>query len=337
MDGKTRIGWVDTAKGIGLLLVIIGHLPIPLVPVWIYTFHMPLFFFLSGVVFSGKKYTFIEFLKKKVKSLVIPYFSLGLVIYLFYVIVNGVVGEENGLYGSNSEMFVQLLKQEHFWTIWFLACLFLVEIIYYWINYLFADKKVIISVIICGIGLGLYHFGCDGLPWNLDIALIAQFFYHMGYAFKNHKRIYNKMLSKKALKKSIVIAGIFLIINVLAGLLSLKTSGELLDMSVGLYGNELLTIISAISGVFFVIIVSNNVSSKILNYLGKNTMIIFAWHSRIIIVLFDYIFKWFGILQEPNILYKIMQSIIVFICIFLILIPINELIKRSRIHNWFGV
>ena len=48
MDGKTRIGWVDTAKGIGLLLVIIGHLPIPLVPVWIYTFHMPLFFFLSG-------------------------------------------------------------------------------------------------------------------------------------------------------------------------------------------------------------------------------------------------------------------------------------------------
>ena len=145
MDENIRIGWIDSAKGIGLLLVVIGHLPIPLVPVWIYTFHMPLFFFLSGVVFSGKKYTFIEFLKKKVKSLVIPYFSLGLVIYFFYVIVNGIVGKENGLYGSNSEMFVQLLKQEHFWTIWFLACLFLVEIIYYWINYLFADKKAVIS------------------------------------------------------------------------------------------------------------------------------------------------------------------------------------------------
>lgn len=54
MDGKTRIGWVDTAKGIGLLLVIIGHLPIPLVPVWIYTFHMPLFFFYQEWCFQER-------------------------------------------------------------------------------------------------------------------------------------------------------------------------------------------------------------------------------------------------------------------------------------------
>lgn len=340
MDGKTRIEWVDTAKGIGLLLVVIGHLQIPLVPIWIYTFHMPLFFFLSGVVFSGKKYTFIEFLKKKVKSLVIPYFSLGLVIYLFYVIVNGIVGEGNGLYGSNGEMFVQLLKQEHFWTIWFLACLFLVEIIYYWIDYMFTNKPMIssiVSVTICGIGFGLYHLGCDGLPWNLDIALIAQLFYHMGYIFKNNKKIYNKILSKKVLNKSVVISSIFLVLNVILGFLSVKISGKSVDMSVGLYGNEFLTIISAIFGIFFVIIVSNSISSKILNYLGKNTMIIFAWHSRIVIVLFDYIFKAFGILQGFSMLYKIIQSSIVFICIFLILIPINELVKRSRIHNWFGV
>ena len=51
----TRIGWIDTAKGIGLLCVILGHLSIPLVDAWVYFFHMPLFFFLSGVVFSGGK------------------------------------------------------------------------------------------------------------------------------------------------------------------------------------------------------------------------------------------------------------------------------------------
>ena len=75
-----RIEWIDTAKGIGLLLVIFEHLSIPYVTAWIYTFHMPLFFFLSGVVFSGEKYTFQEYLKKRVKALVIPYFSLGLII-----------------------------------------------------------------------------------------------------------------------------------------------------------------------------------------------------------------------------------------------------------------
>ena len=44
----SRIGWIDTAKGIGLLCVILGHLSIPYLDMWIYFFHMPLFFFLSG-------------------------------------------------------------------------------------------------------------------------------------------------------------------------------------------------------------------------------------------------------------------------------------------------
>ena len=99
-----RIKWIDTAKGIGLLLVILGHLHVPYMTTWIYTFHMPLFFFLSGVVFSGSKYTFKEFLVKKIKSLVVPYFCLGFVIYLFYVIVNLLIEDGHGLYGTNLDI-----------------------------------------------------------------------------------------------------------------------------------------------------------------------------------------------------------------------------------------
>ena len=40
-----RIGWIDIAKGYGILLVILGHLNVGLLGKWIYTFHMPLFFF----------------------------------------------------------------------------------------------------------------------------------------------------------------------------------------------------------------------------------------------------------------------------------------------------
>ena len=128
-----RIEWIDTAKGIGLLLVMLGQLHVPYMSAWIYTFHMPLFFFLSGVVFSGDKYSFKEFCIKRMKSLVVPYFCLGFVIYLFYVIMNVMVGPENGLYGTNMDMLKNFLIQEHFWTIWFLACLFVVEIMWYWI------------------------------------------------------------------------------------------------------------------------------------------------------------------------------------------------------------
>ena len=81
---NNRIKWIDTAKGLGLLCVILGHLGVPYLSTWIYTFHMPLFFFLSGIVFSGRKYRFGEYLKRKMKSLVLPYFTLGGGIFLFF-------------------------------------------------------------------------------------------------------------------------------------------------------------------------------------------------------------------------------------------------------------
>lgn len=339
MGTKKRIKWIDTAKGMGLLFVIIGHLHIPLAATWVYTFHMPLFFFLSGVVFSGDKYTFKEFFKKKVKTLIIPYFSLGVVIYLFYVVINMILGEANGLYGSNWSMFLKLLRQEHFWTIWFLTCLFLVEILYYLINNIFKVKKIfqtIVSLGICLLGFLYYRLGGDGLPWNLDVALIAQFFFHLGYRFKFSNKIYKKLMTKKR-SSCLIMAITFLIVNVSAGILCIKISGESLDMSVGLYGNELLTVISAVAGILFVVIISNNLTNKALTYLGRNTMIIFAWHSRIIIVLCDYIYKWAGVFQGGNISQQLLECITTFIIIFVILIPLNEVIKKSKIHTWFGV
>ena len=339
MKIEERINWVDTAKGIGLLFVIMGHLHIPLVVTWVYTFHMPLFFFLSGVVFSGDKYTFKEFFKKKLKSLIIPYFSLGIVIYLFYVIINIIWEPENELYGSNWSMLLQFLCQEHFWTIWFLTCLFLAEILYYFVNILFKGKQVfqtIGSLGICLLGFLYYRLGGDGLPWNFDVALIAQFFFHLGYIFRSNKNVYNKLLTENK-RKNFAMAIVFLIVNVLAGILCIKISGQSLDMSVGLYGNELLTMVSAVAGILFVVVISNNVTNKALKYLGENTMIIFAWHSRIIIVLCDYVYKWLGVFQEKNIVQQLLQDITTFVIIFVILVPINELIKKSKVHAWFGV
>lgn len=73
---NNRIEWIDTAKGMGLILVVLGHLHIPFLASWIYLFHMPLFFFLSGVVYSGQQYSFLEFLTRRIKTLVVPYFFL---------------------------------------------------------------------------------------------------------------------------------------------------------------------------------------------------------------------------------------------------------------------
>ena len=48
-----RIQWVDTSKGLGILLVIVGRCGIGGIPLkWVYSFHLPLFFIISGYLFS---------------------------------------------------------------------------------------------------------------------------------------------------------------------------------------------------------------------------------------------------------------------------------------------
>ena len=49
---EKRISWIDMTKGYGVLLVIIGHMYIFNLSSWIYSFHMPLFLFISGYVFK---------------------------------------------------------------------------------------------------------------------------------------------------------------------------------------------------------------------------------------------------------------------------------------------
>lgn len=44
-----RKRWIDIAKGIGIILMVIGHADAPrLLKNWIYGFHMPLFFIIAG-------------------------------------------------------------------------------------------------------------------------------------------------------------------------------------------------------------------------------------------------------------------------------------------------
>ena len=81
---EKRLDFLDVCKGIGIVLVILGHIYglSSKVGIWIYSFHMPLFFILSGLVYNEKKNTelpFFEFLKKKAKSYLVPYYLYALI------------------------------------------------------------------------------------------------------------------------------------------------------------------------------------------------------------------------------------------------------------------
>ena len=73
--GTGRMNYIDVAKGIGIILVVFAHVNYtPEVLVFIYSFHMPLFFLISGMLFDKNKYPdFISFFKRRIKTLFIPY------------------------------------------------------------------------------------------------------------------------------------------------------------------------------------------------------------------------------------------------------------------------
>lgn len=272
-------GWIDAAKGYGMLMVIFAHMGVGAVGLWIYSFHMPLFFFLSGVVFS-QKYNFKTFLHKKIKSIVIPYFMLGIPLIL-------VCSFENMLQ-SRFELSILIgyikayLVQKRVWTLWFLACLFWLNLLFFFIITLIKQEKLR-ACFVCFLavfGLAYYRLEGGALPWNVDVCFTALPFFYAGYCFKNHYEQIKRVITRK---RAIYICGIAFGINVIAGALSYMISGEVLDMYGIDYGCEPLVYLSAFAGIVFCICISHWLHGKIVCYIGRNSLVYLAWHNVILI------------------------------------------------------
>ena len=97
-----RILWVDVAKAIGIYFIVLGHvLTTGTLRRWIFAFHVPLFFFLAGVTLKTNS-TWMDFVKKKAKGLLIPYISFSFVsmaIYEVMVAFLGMKGENLNFHG----------------------------------------------------------------------------------------------------------------------------------------------------------------------------------------------------------------------------------------------
>lgn len=130
-----RIIWIDNAKGLGIILVIVLHLTSGTVNYMISSFIMPLFFFLSGYVESGSGLKFGTFLCKEVKTRIAPYFLLASILILFSTLYNKWDSITIGLTIKN------VLIQKRAWTIWFLACLVCVEILFWIFNHIFMISR----------------------------------------------------------------------------------------------------------------------------------------------------------------------------------------------------
>lgn len=126
---------IDTSRGLALILMIIGHLGMKTSFVqFIYSFHMPLFFFISDMTATRNMDSFLVFVNKRIKRLLVPYILFAFIFsdpgikeYLFVF-----MGSRQGLVAASSLT-----------PLWFLPCIFITDLILYFIlKYLIVpDKK----------------------------------------------------------------------------------------------------------------------------------------------------------------------------------------------------
>lgn len=188
-----RFEYLDIAKGVGILLVVWGHILLvgPSHRV-IYAFHMPLFFLISGMLFKREKFnSIIDFIGKRAKRLLIPFAIYSIVTWLIWATFRFVRHDNVVSYwdpllqtiiakGSGAYMV-------HNSALWFVPCLFATEIIYFTFSKLRPLPKLLIAICCAAISFSLGHFFGDNwwflLPWNLDAALIGVLFYCLGNVF----------------------------------------------------------------------------------------------------------------------------------------------------------
>lgn len=290
----TRIDWVDIAKGYGILFVIFAHLGVGSIGTWIYTFHMPLFFFLSGYVFSTK-YEFKTFIKRKCKSIIIPYFSLGIVMIVFQILLN--CHSDAFEFRSSLLLFLKLIVQRRFWTLWYIACLFWLNIVFYGLVKKIQSMKFLCFIVICMLIAGLlyYHFGGIPLPWNVDVIFPSILFFFTGYWFKSN---YSKFQNYLNSSKSIIVFLLMGIVNVCFGYFGVKISGKGMEMYDSSYGFPPLTLISAFAGIICVVIFAHWFNIKCIKYIGKNSMVYYAWHQTIMTPLVRFGLHYIGISSD---------------------------------------
>lgn len=139
-ESKSRIHWIDYAKGIGIFLVVFGHVLIGMrvaafttFPDWIdqtifyiYTFHMPLFFLLSGFVFPiTKDKSLVGFTQSSIINIFVPYLIWNIVFALLKNISPSPVNVPVSLADIPT---VILHPVQHFW---FLPYLFFIRFLYW--------------------------------------------------------------------------------------------------------------------------------------------------------------------------------------------------------------
>lgn len=331
---QKRLDYLDMAKGVGIILVILGHIEYIQEGTMkmIYSFHMPLFFLIGGLLIYKKKDAKKEYLAqigKRAKGLLIPYISFSITLLTVYTL--GVL--TGSPYVTKAGVMIDYIDTFTFYGVhilWFLPCYFLSQAIFlailqncksYKLQFLLCIGILLISFGITK-GLGLENFQTWNIElWmkvllNIGVTILRSWmaipFLFAGYWFGNRK-------PRTAIKDG----ALGLVLFTVGSYFALQV--ELFDLHYLQY--DWYHYIIAIANSIGVILMCKGVKkSKPLVYLGRNSLIIMCTHATYYLLYYVSLVIFFVVNRVPSI--EPIQYLIITAILCVIELPIIWFFNR---------
>ncbi|KAA8825671.1 acyltransferase family protein [Bifidobacterium myosotis] len=295
----TRLSWLDSAKGFGIILVVLGHSSlIGHLNQVLYSFHMPLFFIISGMLF--KPHPLKELLEKKIRRLLVPYLTFASLTFIYWSVLERRFRPGNY---SVPEAFINIFLARggseynpYDVVLWFLPCLFVTELLFAGVHMMvqrLSSRSVMlptVAIVLSALGfflLGglLQSFHLLRLPFTADVVPFAYGCYAIGWLIRpcipRMQQVTNIGTARWIM---LLPAGLLFAFT---AVLTLRT-GLKVDFNNAVVSSVPLLVVTAVAGTAATLMLCIAVDNRVLKYLGGVSLTIMCVHDpikRIVIIL----------------------------------------------------
>lgn len=265
LSSKNRIENIDIAKGIGILLVYIGHTLPPGNKIWnfIFLFHMPLFFFISGYLINEKKYDIYSFFRNRIKTILLPCVTYGSLAIVVEII-------------TNNEYSLCSIRGSLPHVFWFLPVLFFSELllILLWKIFKLILFRWCVFIILLLVGMFLLPLQW---PYDLSIVPLCTSYCALGNLLRSH-------MSSGKCKRNILFYICFVVPLIAYTFCSNNTN----NLDHHIIADGYIGYFLSIVGICFILHLSKTIEEKknkifsLIKYCGQNSLEIYALHITLI-------------------------------------------------------
>lgn len=270
---KQRLQYFDIAKGIAIILVILGHNEIPhTVNRFIFSFHMPLFFIVSGYFFKPLAYK--EIVKKGWRQLLVPYLFTGAFIIAFFALFQMALHFMRGA-SYDAQQMLDLLHDVAYggWPVWFLLALFVAKIV---LNLALSHERYALSIVLAVATIGYVwgNYVKVDVPLQIFPGFIASLFLYIGYQMRKHD-----------IMAKIQLGGTNLLVLTAVAVVSSVTVSLAFAYN---FPERLFTILSSTSITVIVLLCCKWLEEHNVNILSAKTVQLFSWIGRYTLVILSF-------------------------------------------------